>query len=145
MPVYFLDKNPIIAAQNLCDEHIFCPFDELQLLSQQKYDYIPQPLLEWTNKKYANHRWLLYYRVAKIVERAYRKFEMDYNYPSNYETGAASLFEEKITQITPFPRTMPKAYQWPEDCVEAWRLFYFNEFYGGVWTRRTPPQWFVRS
>lgn len=157
MWAYFIDDNPTEAARCLCDEHLVHPDERLIDVLSRRDVLSDHPLSAWVGQSPANWQWLLHYVIAKEAEREWRNLGHDspivHEYLEKFRrvmphlckavpaTVASPLL---VGEWTGFPRIMPREHNWPEDCVEAWRLFYFREYHRGEWTRRTPPQWFVR-
>jgi len=156
MQIFFTDEDPVVAAQDLCDEHLMQPDDRLLKLLANTDILSDHPLTAWIRESPANWQWLLHHIIAQEAEREWRGLdttEVALQYLVQFRkimpvlcravpaTVASPLL---IGERTDFPRAMPRVYRWPDDSVEAWRLFYFSENQSGEWSRRTPPQWFVR-
>lgn len=157
MWTYFLDEEPVVAAQCLCDEHLIRPDARLLGVLSRREILENHPLSAWSAESPANWQWLLHHLIAKEAEREWRGLDADNPISAAYlaefwrvmpilckATAATVSAPLLVGEQTDFPRIMPEEYRWPDDCVEAWRLFYFNEYHRGDWTRRTPPQWFVK-
>lgn len=156
MWIFFINEDPVVAAQNLCDEHLMQPDERLLYLLACPNILSDHPLSVWIRESPANWRWLLHHLIAKQAEHDWRGLDTTvpaFEYlvkfrvfmPKLYQAVSATVTAPLLAgDITDFPRIMPKEYRWPDDCTEAWRLFYFNENQSSEWTRRTPPQWFVR-
>lgn len=157
MQIYFIDEEPVGAAQCLCDEHLIHPDERLLDVLSRSEVLKDHPISVWVGESPANWQWLLHHLIAKEAEREWRGLgtgnPISEAYLARFRRvmpilcGAVSAMVFSpllIGERTGFPRIMPGEYRWPDDCVEAWRLFYFKEYHRGEWTRRTPPQWFVR-
>lgn len=152
MHIFFVDKDPVAAAQCLHDGHLVSPDDRLLKLLAGSSALSDHPLTGWMRESAANWRWLLRHLIAKAAELKWRGLsyaEPGLQYIAGFDAVVPILCKSAGVVIpgslTAFPRTMPKEYRWPDSDVDAWRLFYFNENHCGEWTRRALPQWFVRS
>lgn len=156
MWIFFTDEDPVVAAQSLCDGHLMCPDERLLYILAGSSTLSGHPLSAWVRESPANWQWLLHHLIAKQAEHEWRGLDTTapaFEYLVKFNavvprlcraTPATVTAPLLVGERTGFPRIMPKGYRWPDSCVEAWRLFYFNENQSGEWSRRTPPQWFVR-
>lgn len=148
--IFFVERKPADAAKCMCDSILIDPDARLleMVLSPTRHPFVG-PLVEWVRKSHANWRWLHEYVWAQELERHWRGLDLiTSDYAFRYygrgekpENPNSFLPEYENSE---FPRSVPEKYHWPENVVEAWRLYYFDTYHqDATWTRRTPPQWFV--
>jgi hypothetical protein len=163
MNIFVLHKDPVIAAQMLCDKHIckmgveagqmlctawqqHCPniFDNIYRPTHKHH-----PCTKWAGQTRSNFTWLLDHATAILDEYDHVRFGITGNY-SRLRTVLARCkrFINVIPdgQLTPFVLAMPEKYK-QIDSVQAYRAYYIAEKAGFArWNNnRPPPYWWVNT
>lgn len=153
MNIFFLDEDPVIAAQSQYDIHVNkMMIESAQMLSCAhwvlgssidrnfiyKPSHINHPANKWVQKYIGNYEWLLQHALALCSEFSFRrknrthKTQLVVKYLANYSLQELENFypknnEEKISfssiTVTRPPLCMPDAYK-TEDTVGSYRSFY---------------------
>lgn len=160
MNIFAVDKDPVKAAQALCDRHVNkMILETAQILSfvADRYGYPAiyktngshkkHPAAIWAGNRYANWEWTIQHGLALEAEKIYRTGKghasaaiINFYYQNNYGPPKDDLEKEF------FVLCMPEKYQSPKR-VTAYRNYYLNEkqfFKDGrrpTWTKRLPPAW----
>jgi hypothetical protein len=163
MNIFYVDANPLLAAQALCNKHVNkmivetaqilsncyslermaepdCP--RTQAGSPRKHSYPHHPCCKWVQKSFENWQWLVAHGLSLEMERLYRGFEPHFSVEFIKWCGNNKpVFIE--SDFTMPPQAMPDEYKM-ENPVEAYRRYY-NEYKRNTiqmkWTRRNPPEW----
>jgi len=135
MNIFFIDKDPIIAAQMLCNKHVVKMILESgQMLSGQWKNH---PCTKWAWTSSDNYSWLLEH--AKELCREY-----------TWRYGRHHKWEERIfgMEIPDLPSGFTTPYlAMPDDCkgsdpVDSYRAYYHkHKKHFAKWTRRETPEW----
>lgn len=158
MNIFYLDHNPVIAAEYHCDKHVVKMITEsVQLLStahfartSERLAYDPthmnHPCVEWLLQTYANRLWLIALLRALHVEYQYR-------YETNHVHLAYAKFQhvshkldESNLSVGWWHLTRP-ALAMPNDCkctspIESYRQYYRkHKVHLHHWKRRGAPAW----
>jgi len=160
MNIFFLDKNPNLSAEYMCDKHIpKMLLETCQMLSTavQRYAgkleklykpaYEKHPMTIWVGNSLSNFNWALEH-ATKIEEEYELRFnkihksgrivrELNYNLPHN-------IIPEQ--GFTPPPQCMPDQYKLRSDLyVNAYRDYYKGEKeYFAKWIKGRPaPEWWA--
>ena len=135
MNVFFVDRDPIVAAQQLCDVHVVkMAVESAQILSTARRHlgldapyrstHPKHPCVLWVGQGVENYCWLLSHTRALCEEYTYR-------YGKRHGT------EDKLDAFVELPSALPS--QWTEpaqampdeykrlDPVEAYRAFYHHK------------------
>lgn len=156
MNIFYVDSNPIVAAQSLCDKHVVkMILESAQMLctahneldgdspTRYKSTHINHPSNKWVRNRLSNYGWLDEHFNALLQEYSYRYgkthacFKFAFGIPPNY-------IEIDKPFIAP-PQCMPEAYK-QLDTVQAYRDYYNGEkLRFAKWTKRTPPIWIVNK
>ena len=158
MNIFYLDKDPVLAAQMHCDKHVVkMILESAQLLSTAhrlidgdeladerglyKATHKNHPSSKWVRDSSENYEWLwnLYDQLLK---------EYTYRYDKNHKSGRLlhSLWtfpmDIQHNDFTPPPQCMPD-YCKGSDTVEAYRTYYVVEKCDfATWKKRNKPEWF---
>ena len=156
MNIFFLDKDPKLAAQYHCDKHVVkMILESAQLLSTAWYIHCPQSSAErnlykpthanhpcslWTRKTQGNYKWLWELAAALCQEYTYRYGKIH----------ASQQMIEKLVwcprAIIPFGlldpvQCMPDEYK-QADGVQAYRNYYINDKAAILsYKKREVPEW----
>jgi hypothetical protein len=165
MNIFFLDENPIIAAQSQCDKHVNkmvaetaqilsncytlermaesdCP--RTQAGSPRKHSYPHHPCCKWVQKSFDNWQWLVTHGLGLEMERLYRGFQPHFS--ANFIKWCNKnkpVFTE--LDFTAPPQAMPEEFK--DSCpVIAYRRYYTeykSKHIDMQWSKtRRPPTWF---
>ena len=154
MNIFVLSRDPVKAAEMLCDTHVVAMGREAaQMLSTAAHmsgvevGYKPthhnHPCTVWARRSKANFEWLLAHGFAICMEYTRR-----YLHVHGAKTAliavrdCAWLIRFKETELTPFAQAMPEQYKHP-NAVTAYRAFYKGEKARiAKWRNgRSPPSW----
>ena len=158
MNIFYLDKDPIIAAQMSCDKHVVkMILESAQMLSTThrvldgdeyadkvglyKLAHKNHPSTIWVRSSSKHYKWLYDHMIALMEEYTYR-------YGKHHAT--ERLIEP--LRIEPWlipnngfvdpPQCMPE-YCKNEDAVSAYHKYYIMEKSNfATWKRRDKPEWF---
>ena len=159
MNIFYLDRDPVIAAQMSCDKHVVkMILESAQMLSTAhrvldgdeyadkvglyKMAHKNHPSTIWVRSSYQHYKWLYDHMVALIREYTYR-------YGKHHAT------ERLLTPLSEYPQAIPVGdYTNPpqcmpevckgEDTVLAYQNYYIIEKSGFArWTKREIPTWFL--
>lgn len=158
MNIFILDKDPIIAAQMLCDKHIVkMPLETAQLLcivfrvlstvgSQilYKLTHHNHPCSIWSRQSQANFSWLVDYGIAICKEYSFRYNKIHKSEKVIYwcrDNQSRLLFKE--SKLTTFAQVMPEQYK-GKNAKKAYRAYYLHEKrHFAKWEKgRDKPMWF---
>jgi len=158
--IFYLDRDPEIAAQMMCDKHVVkMILESAQMLSTThrvldgddvanskglyKMAHRNHPSTKWVRHSYQNYKWLYTHMIALMQEYTYRYgkhhaterlIEPLGNFPKAYKNS--------FKTYTDPPQCMPD-YCKNEDAVSAYQTYYIlkkSDF--ATWKRRDKPEWF---
>ena len=160
MNIFYLDRDPEIAAQMMCDKHVVkMILESAQMLSTThrvldgddyadynglyKMAHKNHPSTKWVRHSYQNYKWLYTHMIALMQEYTYR-------YGKHHATerlhGPLYRAPDHILEMpmgfTDPPQCMPD-YCKNEDAVSAYQTYYIlkkSDF--ATWKRRDKPEWF---
>ena len=152
MNIFAVNKDPKIAAQELCDKHVVKMILESAQMLCAVYDkgtapykraYYNHPCTIWARESQENYEWLLDHANAMCQEYTKRYGRVHKSQATilwcfmNYKS--LSL---PSTGLTAFAQAMPEEYK--NDCaVTAYRAYYNGEkAYFAKWSKTTRPAWF---
>jgi len=157
MNIFYLDKDPEIAAQMMCDKHVVkMILESAQMLStahrildgdehadnvgMYKMAHKNHPSTIWVRYSFDHYMWLYNHMIALMKEYTYRYgkhhaterlLEPLSNVPAIYRFG-----------FTDPPQCMPD-YCKDDDAVSAYHKYYILEKSDfATWKRRDKPEWF---
>ena len=154
MNIFAVNKDPVIAAQQLCDKHVVkmilesaqmlcAPFE--QGTAPYKRTHYNHPCTKWIRESQANYEWLVSHAYALCDEYFYR---YDKNHKSIHVIAWCANNSNKLSLdqelgLTPFAQAMPDEYK-NDDAVQAYRDYYNGEkAYFAKWKLTTTPAWFI--
>jgi hypothetical protein len=173
MNIFVLDKDPVAAAQSMCNLHINkMVLESAQMLTNcflnndletapqtysgtvRKYSHWNHPSSVWTRDTSGNMLWLLEHTIALEQERLFRGYNPHFvssfiEWVSNNH-GKAQVSTGNLTE---FPIAISAA----QNCrhhpafesssvVEKYRLYYIcDKAAFAKWTRREVPEWFSKG
>jgi hypothetical protein len=160
MNVFYLDRDPEIAAQMMCDKHVVkMILESAQMLStahrvldgderansagMYKMTHKNHPSAIWVRTKSPNYEWLQKHMEALMTEYTYRYGKHHaterlihclWEFPKNISHGDGEVSDP--------PQCMPD-YCKSDDTVSAYKTYYIVEKSDfATWKRRAKPEWF---
>jgi len=162
MNIFYLDDNPRLSAQQLCDKHVpKMLLETCQMLSTgirsrlevktdslYKIAYPKHPSTMWVGESRKHFMWALEYARAVADEYTWRygkmhKSERVVKWLEDNKEYIFKAFEDVEPIFTRPPQCMPDQYK-QEDTIEAYRSYYYGEKkYFAKWEKgRNKPEWF---
>lgn len=158
MNVFYLDKDPVNAAQMVCDSHcVKMILETAQLLSTSiqvltgrrisflyKPTHINHPSAIWARSSRANYEWLLNHFKGLLEEYSIRygkthKCEEKLCYFESF----LNIYKFNVDSFTTPPQCMPDQYKVKGDTVRAYRNYYIGEKSKfAKWRLGNIPNWF---
>ena len=162
MNIFYLDKNPIVSAQMMCDKHVVkMILESAQMLSTAhrvldgdeyadevglyKMAHKNHPSTIWVRSSLENYTWLYDHMVALMVEYTYR-----YGKHHATERLLQPLFKSPKnmnfeTLFSDPPQCMPEECK-GDDTVRVYQKYFIVEkSYFAKWTKRSVPDFFVEK
>ena len=157
--IFYLDKDPVIAAQMSCDKHcVKMILESAQMLStahrvldgddianekgMYKMAHKNHPSTIWTRSSVHNYMWLYVHMTALMNEYTYR-YGKHHATERLLEPLSKPPSSIPMVDYTDPPQCMPDEFK--EECsVSAYRHFYNvdkRRSFKCVWTDREEPQW----
>lgn len=160
MNIFFLDEDPKLAAQYMCDKHVVkMVLESAQLLCTAhhispaiinyptnitfyKKTHENHPCAVWCRKNQMNYLWLANHAIELCKEYTFRYGKVHKTQPliiwlrNNFPTIPLSLMSDP-------PQCMPEMYK-RKDVVEAYRAYYILDKMKKIqcnWTKRDKPYW----
>jgi len=167
MNIFYLDRDPEIAAQMMCDKHVVKMILESaqmlctahRVLDGDKYAdkmglyklaHKNHPSTIWVRSSFHNYRWLWQHMCALMEEYTYRYGKTHATSrlrdallrpPKNISLSAKGF--SLLDRGGDPPQCMP-AYCKGDDTVKAYQTYYIVEKSGfAKWTNRVPPKFFM--
>ena len=158
MNIFYLDRDPVVAAQMMCDKHVVkMILESAQMLSTAhrvlngdakadsrglyKMVHKNHPCSKWVRECDANYEWLWNHMDALMKEYTHR-------YGKKHATERLIHELWKVPSNIPYgdftepPQCMPP-YCKGQDTVESYRTYYILEKISfAKWTKRDMPEWF---
>lgn len=149
MNIFYVDTDPKIAAQSLCDKHVVkMILESAQMLctarnslgypSTYKSAYVNHPSNKWVRSSYNHYDWLFQHYAELCNEYIHR-------YNKNHK--CFDLFWELSSNpvedfgFIPPPQCMPDDYKC-DDTVQAYRNYYkYGKAHILKYTKRERPEW----
>ena len=166
MNIFYLDRDPVLAAQMQCDKHVVkMILESAQLLCTAhrvldgdgagadaiglyKIAHKNHPSAIWARDRQANYNWLSMHMKALMAEYTYRyngKHHASERLLEYIESCPISLMTCKLP-FTPPPQCMPDECK-DDDAVLAYRKYYLTEkSYMAQWNKiRNAPNWYKEN
>ena len=163
MNIFWLDNDPVLAAQYQCDKHVvkmilesaqlLCTAHHIMDLPWQqpperfyRATHQKHPCTLWVCKCIPNYWWLVDHAQALLKEYTYR---YDKKHASTDVIRWCSNHLPNLNyriHITPPAQAMPDTYK-NEDPVQAYRDYYWYDKRVNIdmrWTRREKPEWWMQ-
>lgn len=154
MNIFYVEKNPRLAAMSLHDKHVVkMTLETAQILSTIIHRAYPDtvgfykpthkshPSVKWAGDTIDNFRWLVRHGLALADEYTFRFGKVHKS--REVILKAAHLIEAPAhLQITQPPQCMPDQYKVPGNSIAAYRAYYLAEkIQQSRWTKRPAPAW----
>ena len=163
MNIFYLHRDPIIAARFQCDKHVVkmilesaqmlstahrvCDGDTwADLVGLYKTVHKNHPSTLWARANAMNYMWLYQHMTGLMNEYTYR-YEKTHATerllkPLNRLPVTLTETHDKVKTFTPPPQCVPEECK-REDTVEAYREYYIKEkSHFAKWKKREVPEWF---
>lgn len=153
MNIFAVNKDPKIAAEELCDKHVVKMILESAQMLCAVYDkgtapykraFYNHPCTIWARESQENYKWLLDHATAMCEEytKRYGKIHKSQAIILWCFMHYKSLLSLPRIGLTPFAQAMPEEYK--NDCaVTAYRAYYNGEkAYFAKWSKTNRPAWF---
>lgn len=154
MNIFFLDKNPKVAAENHCDKHVVkMVLESAQLLCgvhhcvsserdiPYKLSHKNHPCAIWARNSIENYRLLCEIAINLCYEYTFR-YEKIHNSQKVVEWCIAHPPKIENKGVTDLPKAMPDLYKVP--CpIQSYRNYYLGEKSKfATWKKRNAPEWY---
>jgi len=164
MNIFYLNKDPVIAAQMMCDKHVVkmilesaqmlstahrvCDGDEYaDKIGLYKMAHKNHPSTKWVRSNPFHYLWLYHHMVGLMNEYTHRygKVHATERIKSGLEPVPKQMLENTFTDFIDPPQCMPEECK-HEDTVFAYQTYYIVEKSGfAKWTKRETPVFFVEK
>ena len=153
MNIFYLHKDPVVAAQMSCDKHVVkMILESAQMLctvlwtNGQSAPYKPvhakHPCTLWAGASLENWLWLKELSIYLNEEFCWR-----------YNRSVSHKSVEVVNELSPpiieskglqqHPQCMPNEYRVTDDPITAYRNYYVGEKHFAKWTKREVPDWWT--
>ena len=160
MNIFYLDRDPVIAAQMMCDKHVVkMILESAQMLStahrvldgdayadlieMYKMAHKNHPSTTWVCSSVKNYMWLYDHMIALMKEYTYRydKHHVTERLIEPLKKPPIMLLETLQKEFNDPPQCMPD-YCKGNDAVSAYQTYYILEKSDfATWKRRVKPEW----
>lgn len=158
MNIFVVDKNPVKAAQMLCDKHIVkMPVETAQMLSTvcrlkgfdigYKSTHTNHPCTVWVRDSKENFNWAIQHGIALCDEYSFRYGK---THASKKVIQDIDSIKKSLTfgweSLTMFAQAVPVEYKNSNDAVAAYRKYYLEEKSDiAHWNKnRKAPEWWTK-
>jgi hypothetical protein len=152
MNIFVVDKDPVTAAQQLCDRHVIkMVLETAQLLcsvfepgsAPYKRTHFNHPCAIWTRQSEANFDWLVQHGIG-LADEYTRRYGKIHGSRKVIEWAAENKSRLAFTEnsLTPFAQAMPEKYK-ATNSVDSYRAYYLSEKSSfATWkSPALPPSW----
>ena len=158
MNIFYLDRDPVIAAQMMCDKHVVkMILESAQMLSTAhricggntyadkvglyKLTHMNHPSCKWVRADQHNYMWVYNHMIALMKEYTYRYGKHHTTERLIEPLRQPSTWRWGLNFIEP-PQCMPEHCR-GNDTVLAYQTYYILEKSNfATWKRRNTPEWF---
>jgi hypothetical protein len=162
MNIFYVDHNPVVAAQSLCDKHVVkMVLESAQLLSTAQHLcsyrlelrldtellYKPthknHPCAKWVRECAPNYNWLVGHALALCEEYTYRYGKVHKSQAVIANCRNDPALPKNFNMMTPPALAMPDVFK-TDDPVESYRNYYRFDKLRNIqctWTKRERPGW----
>ena len=153
MNIFYLDKDPVVAAQMSCDKHVVkMILESAQMLctvlwtNGQNAPYKPvhakHPCTLWAGASLENWLWLKELSIYLNEEFCWR-YDRAVSHKSVEIINELSLPIIESKGLQQHPQCMPNEYRVIDDPITAYRNYYVGEKHFAKWTKREVPDWWI--
>jgi len=162
--IFYLDRDPVIAAQMMCDKHVVkMILESAQMLSTThrildgdtyanliglyKLSHKNHPSTKWVRESPANYKWLYNHMIALMHEytHRYNKHHATERLIEPLKNPPIVLQETLQKEFTDPPMCMPD-YCKGDDIVSSYQTYYIVEKSDfAKWKKRPVPEWFTEG
>lgn len=155
MNIFVVDRDPIIAARQLCDKHVVkMTLETTQLLCTVSWKFdVPAPYKQthknhpctlWAGETVDNWKWLVDHGL-ELSEEYSRRYGKVHACKSKLEWCLESGGRPKLGGLKPFAQAMPDEFR-DKDAVEAYRKYYIGAKAAiAKWKFSDAPEWFIKK
>ena len=156
MNIFILNKNPVLAANDLCDKHtVKMVLETVQILctvahqkgfsAPYKPTHVKHPAVLWAGRSSANWNWLCEHGIgiSQTYTKVYGKIHKCQSIIQELKNRTLEIWGHSLpsNEHTPFQLCMPDQYK-VSDPVESYRNYYKGDkAYIAKWTNRQIPSW----
>lgn len=162
MNIFVVDKDPIVAAHQLCDKHVVKMIVEgCQMLSTvhrmsashvvyapielYKASFHNHPCTIWARKTTANYQWLADHTHALSLEYTHRYGKIHLSHEMTKWFIAHCPLQIPQGDLTTFAQAMPDKYKC-SDAVTAYRNYYlYEKSRFAKWKFTQAPEWYTQG
>jgi hypothetical protein len=136
MNIFYINEDPIIAAQELCDDHIRkMQIESAQMLCTAHWEqgkeapykraHLNHPSTKWTRESIQHYRWLVRHglEVCSEFTKRYGTYHKTQNVLEWCRDNEPNIPDNGFT---PPPQAMPEAYK-NEDTIKAYKTYYIED------------------
>ena len=136
MNIFYINEDPIIAAQELCDDHIRkMQIESAQMLCTAHWEqgreapykraHLNHPSTKWTRESIQHYRWLVRHglEVCNEFTKRYGKYHKTQDVMEWCQNNEPNIPDNGFT---PPPQCMPDEYK-NNDTIEAYKTFYIED------------------
>ena len=146
MNIFYLDKDPQIAAQMACDRHVLSGIREMTIMlsyvgAPPRKGYYHHKCSKWIRESVENYMWAAFHAFYLCYEYTYRYGRVHKNLDIIQDHMSNDYLIMEKGKSTPIPLAMP------EDCrlddpVQSYRNYYLKyKQHLLTYTRREIPEW----
>ena len=162
MNIFYLDTDPVLAAQAQCDKHVVkMVLESAQIMcsvirkfteefgrnvEQPPYrlTHKNHPCVVWAGLSPANFDWLYRHAMSLALEYTFR-YDKKHKSQEVIEWCGANRVTHLLADFSPPALAMPDEYK-QKDPVQSYRDYYWfdkRKSIQMVWTKRDPPDWWM--
>jgi len=162
MNIFFLDKDPVISAQMMCNKHVVkMILESAQMLSTAhrvcdgdtyadevglyKLAHKNHPSTKWVRSNPFHYLWLYHHMIGLMNEYTHRygKVHATERLKSSLKPVPKQMLAETFTDFIDPPQCMPEECK-QDDTVFAYQTYYIVEKSKiAKWSKREIPTWFI--
>ena len=154
MNIFVVDRDPVVAAQQLCDKHVVkMILETAQMLCTVAHNqghiapyrktHPKHPCTLWAGASAANWTWLLQHGLAMCAEYT-RRYGRVHKSEEVILWCARLRMRFPASELTPFAQAMPPQYK-SECAVTAYRAYYHGEKAKFATWKSEVPTWWIAA
>jgi len=160
--IFYLDKHPGVAAQQMCDKHVVkmilesaqllctahheCPTDTEMPTKFYKKTHANHPSAIWVRTNVKNYEWMTAHALALCEEYTYR-YDKVHASQAIIEWCSDNYPNIPHGHLAKMPQCMPDEYK-TDDSIQSYRDYYWHDKRNNIsmkWTKREKPHWWRRA